>query len=63
MNDGENTQLQEKLFAACQSGNLEQVRDCVGEGCDTAGVFDGICSYLSISVYEGHRDIVQYRLR
>ncbi len=63
MIDSEKLRLQGVLFAACRSGNLEQVRECVKKGCDTSGVFDDICSYLSIAVYEGHREVVQYLLK
>ena len=62
MKQGENGQLQRQFFTACREGNLQQAKDCVERGCVVNGVFDEICSYLAISVYEGHKDVVQYLL-
>ena len=60
MNDNE--QLRMRCWAACHAGQLDQVKECVAEGCDINGVVDEINTCLAISVHGGHADIVRYLL-
>ena len=57
-----NEKLKMRCWAACHAGQLEQVKECVAQGCDLNGVVDEINTCLAISVHGGHEDIVRYLL-